>query len=184
MLRDGVEVTYFCRCSKFLLSVSIRWLEQNLGMLVWCQGQSAGCWYTLRRRHDMREWLWLFGSWHKTHGQAWGPVKAFIESLQRKPMQSYKQLLHSIRLVPIPPVANACVSVSFFRTIVDCKKGNQTPQLGSSLPIVRVLFVVSNHWITEILCFLGGQDASRQFIFWEYVGILKSLASYAPQYIV
>ncbi|PBK88892.1 hypothetical protein ARMGADRAFT_345497 [Armillaria gallica] len=50
---------------------------------------------------------------------------AFIESLQRKPMQSYKELLHSIR------------------TIVDCKKGNQTPQLSSSLPI----------------------DASRQFIF-------------------
>ncbi|KAK0235287.1 metacaspase [Armillaria nabsnona] len=50
---------------------------------------------------------------------------AFIESLQDKPMQSYKELLHSIR------------------TIVGCKKGNQTPQLGSSHPI----------------------DANRQFIF-------------------
>ncbi|KAK0217010.1 peptidase C14, caspase domain-containing protein [Armillaria fumosa] len=42
---------------------------------------------------------------------------AFIESLQHKPTQSYKELLHSIR------------------TIVDREKGNQTPQLYSSNPI-------------------------------------------------
>ncbi|KAK0495579.1 peptidase C14, caspase domain-containing protein [Armillaria luteobubalina] len=50
---------------------------------------------------------------------------AFIESLQHKPTQSYKDLLHSIR------------------TIVDRKKGNQTPQLYSSNQInAEAQFVV------------------------------------------
>ncbi|PBK58292.1 hypothetical protein ARMSODRAFT_1028380 [Armillaria solidipes] len=60
-------------------------------------------------------------------------TSAFIEAFENNPKQSYKELLHSIRI------------------IVEGENGNfQTPQLGSSQPIVRVFIRLTPKTRTEM----------------------------------